>query len=339
MAVTLKDIARIAQVSESTVSLALSNKAKVKEDTRKRINNIARELGYTPNAIAQGLATRRTHTVGLVVPDIENAYYGKLIRYTDQYISEMGYRLVISTSNDTLEVERLIIRGFVAQRVEGILLAPVNIACNNHTDYFKQLDINGIPYIYVSSYYPELPAPYVMVNLEEGTYKLIKYLLDIGHKKIMFLIGSPQMISSKTRITGYIRAFTEKGMTVDEKNFIECKHLNYEHAYETTVGLVNMRKNFDGIVAVNDAMAMGVINALRDHGIKVPADVSVAGFDDMLFSRISRIPITTVLQDIPQMSRHAVRMLMEQINNGVIGSRDILIKPELVIRDSTGSKQ
>lgn len=338
MTIKLKDLARIANVSEATVSLALNDSHLVKEETKIRVKNIAKEQCYTPNAIARGLAKKKSGTIGLVVPDIESAYYGKLVSCINEYLKQAGYGLVLAISNDKPEIEKKIIRNFVSGRVEGIIIVPVNEQ-NRDLEYIEDLTKNDIPCIFVSSFYQGLKVPYVMVDLEDGMYKLVKYLLDLGHKNIIFLVGSSKVITTLLRLLGYKKAFKERNLEIDENCFIECKRLDYDNACEVAERLIKSGKSVDAIVTINDMMALGVVNTLKKMGSSIPEKISVAGYDNMIFSSISYIPITTVSQDVDKMSRAAVDMIISGIKGPGEAIENVLIKPELIIRDSTSAKR
>ncbi|HEY5560318.1 MAG TPA: LacI family DNA-binding transcriptional regulator [Clostridiaceae bacterium] len=339
MAIKIKDIARMANVSEATVSLALNGKEGVKEETKRKVIEIAREVGYTPSAYAQGLAKRISETIGLIVPDIENPYFGRLVRCIDKNVREYGYKLVIAISDENIEREKAIVKDFISKRVEGIIIAPLSGA-NQPKDYLDELNKNSIPCVFVTSYYPELDASCVMVDLEEGTYKLVQYLLDLGHRDIFFLAGAPQVIATEQRVRGYIKAFEEKGIDVDKSKLIECRKFDFDEAYNTTFSLVGTRKkNIDAIITMNDIMALGVLRALDEQNIKVPEDISLCGYDNVIFSSISLIPITTVNQDIDRMALAVTNILFDEMKNKERNKLRILIKPELVIRKSTISKR
>lgn len=337
MSIKLKDVARLAEVSQATASLALNGNESIKIETRDKVKRIAAELGYSPNAIAQGLAKRKSNTIGLVIPDIESAYYGKLIRCIDKAVRELGYGLVLAISDDKPEIEKQIVINFVSQRVEGIIIAPGNLY-NSDLSYIKSLKKNDIPIVFISAHYLELDESYVMMNLEEGTYKLVNYLLDLGHKNIMFLSGLRSAVPTFYRINGYIKAFKDRDISFNQGNLVECKRVNYEQGYEIAARVAKSNKKIDAIITINDAMALGVVNALKDNELNVPMDISVAGYDNMIFSTISSIPITTVNQDVDGMAWNAVNMLFEKIEDRSIKHENILIKPELIIRESTGGK-
>lgn len=336
--IRLKDVAKKAGVSEATVSLSLNNNKMVKDETRERVKQIAKELGYTPNSLARSLVKQKSGTIGLIVPDIESAYYGKLVRCIDEQVREAGYSLLLAISDDKPSIERKITQKLISDRVEGLFIVPVNQE-NTEITYLKQLNQHGIPLVFVTANYPDVEVPYVMVDLEEGTYRLVRYLLDLGHRDIVFLGGSPAVITTAYRLKGCIRAYDERQLNWIPNQFIECKRINYQQACEITEKLIRSGRKMDAIITINDMMALGVTNSLTRQNIRVPEDVSVAGYDDIIFSTISAIPITTVRQDIEQMSMQAVNLLMQGIQNNSQEKGGILIKPELIIRDSTGLRK
>ncbi len=337
MPIKLKDIAAMAKVSVATASLAMNGSPLVSEETRRRILALASVHEYTPNAMAKGLARRRSGVIGLVVPDIESAYYGKLVSCIDKNVRDAGYSMILSISNDEQAVERKIIQNFIAERVEGVLLAPVNKKTTDMT-HMHLLETHKVPCVFVTSRYPQSDEPFVMVDLEEGTFRLVSYLLETGHRNIYFLCGSRDVITTSCRISGYEKAYKEKILDVNPRRFIECNRLDYDHAYETTERLLQSQSSIDAIITINDVMALAVTNAIMSSGKRVPADISVAGYDNMIFSRISPIPITTVMQDIELMSRNAVDLLFRIINSGIAETGAVMLRPELIVRESTAMK-
>ena len=339
---TLKDIARIANVSEATASLALNEKAGVNAETKKRVQGIAKDNGYLPNAIARKLSKSKSGSgmVGLIIPDIENPYFGKLARCIDENIRKAGYTTVIELSNEDSQVEKSILEYFISNKVEGILIAPTSVKTGD-LSYLKHIEENyGIPCIFITSHYPGLKTSVVMTDLEDGSYKLISYLLDIGHREIYFLAGMRDMPPTAYRMNGYIKAFSDYGLQASDSKLYECLRCNFEEAYYNTCRLLKSTKNIDAIVTINDIMALGVLKALVENNINIPDDISVAGYDNMVFSSVSTIPITTVSQDIELMSYEAVNMLLrKKSSKDGFENENIFIKPELIIRGSTGIKK
>lgn len=337
MSVRLKDIAIIAKVSEATVSLALNDSNLVNKYTKIRIRKIANELGYTVNAMARSLVKQNNRTIGVVIPDIENPYYSQLVKHLDSYIKEAGYNMIMAISNDKPNVENSIIKNFISERVEGVIMVPIN-NINDNVDYVNQLNDNNIPFIFSTSYYPSISAPFVMVDLEDGMYKLVKYLIDLGHRNIYFVCGFKEVLTTNLRINGYLKAFKEKNLEPVNNFCVECTRVNYDDAQKATLKLINEKATFDAIIAINDLMAIGILNVLKKNGFHIPDDVSLAGYDNTLFSSIASTPVTTINQDLRLISRNSVDMIMNKINNRVVLLDNVLLRPELIIRESTDTK-
>jgi LacI family transcriptional regulator len=337
MSIKLKDIAKIANVSEATVSLALNNRSGVNAETKIKVLEIAKNNGYVPNAIARRLSQSKSRTIGLVVPDLENPYFGKLAQFVDQNIRNAGYNTVIGVSNDEPSIESVTIKNFISSMVEGILIAPTN-SRNDDLSYIRHIqEIYNIPFTFITSLYPGVNAPVVMADLEDGTYQLVTYLLNMGHRNIYFLAGKHDIIPTAYRMRGYLKAFSEKGLQTHDDRLCECTKFSFDDAYSAACRLLKSCKSIDAIITINDIMALGVLKALIDNNIRIPDDISVAGYDNMIYSSVSTIPITTVSQDVELMSGIAVDMLLRRINNeNDILDENIFMKPKLIIRQSTG---
>ena len=336
MSVKMEDIARETGVSQATVSLALAGSPLVSEKTKKKVREAAERMGYSPNAAARSLVSRTSKTFGLIVPEISNPYFGELAREIAANVRKHGCNLLIATSNDSHEMERDIIDQFVSDRVRGVFMAPTS---NNNIDmdFLYKLEKNDIRLLFVTSYYHAIKAPCVMVNLEKGSYDLVSYLLDMGHRDIYMLGADKLMMPTSSRLEGYRRAFGSRGLAVDEKKFINCISTTFERAYSIAQQMLCEAANIDAIVCINDIMALGVLRALLDSNIQVPQQISVAGYDDVIFSSVSAIPITTVRQDIKALGSLAVDTLIG--DNGCWHDRRYFIEPELIVRRSTSKKQ
>jgi LacI family transcriptional regulator len=334
MATTLKDVARTAGVTEAAASLALNGNGNISTATRQRIHKIAREMGYSPNAKARQLALKKTQTIGVVVPDIENPYYGKMVKEITCQCKVYGYNVVIADSGEDAETEEKIILNFVSERVEGILIAPINRTISR-TDYITPLRKYNVKYCFIVAYPPNLKCPYVMMNLEKGSYCLVNHLLDRGKRKIYFLLGSERNLATSTRLAGYERAFKEHRLNVNHKFLINCDSYTFESAYRATVGLIESKTTIDAVITLNDIMALGSLRALIEKNIAVPHDVSIAGYDDVIFASISTIPLSTVRQDVVGIANNSVKMLIDMINSEQDDDRHILLEPELILRGTT----
>jgi DNA-binding LacI/PurR family transcriptional regulator len=333
--IKLQDVARRAGVSMATASLVMNNRPGVNDNTRSRVWEAARELGYSPNNRARGLALRKTDTIGLIVTDIENPFFGSITRYINEYAREREFNLILAISNDDLDTEDRIIENFISERVEGVIIIPT-LTPKTETDSFRQLEKHQIPYVFITSYYPGIACDCVMTDLEAGSRRLCSYLLSLGHRKIFILVSSDRnTIPSAARIRGCRQAFEEAGMVFHENWILECTRTDFRSGFEKASQVVSREKP-DAIIAINDIMALGAKRALKEMGYHIPKDISVAGYDDVIFSSISEIPLTTVKQDIPAISREAVRILIDRINRKRRSAQLYTIEPELVVRSSTG---
>ena len=337
--VKLKDVAAAAGVSQATASLVLNNRPGVNAQTRARVLAIAKRLGYAPNPLARNLATRRSHTIGLVVTDIENPFFAALTRHLDVYVKEHGYGLILSLSSDDVVKQNQIVEDFVGKMVEGVLIVPALHDIGRRFHAFKKLDASGVPYVFVSSYYPGFPADCAMADLTRGSCDMANHLLDCGHRDIVFLsVEDDTVIPAATRIDGFRQALSDRSLTFSDRMIVRARHPDYQSGLDATRLLLGQRKP-DAIMAMNDILALGAVRAIVDRGYRIPADIAVAGYDNVIYSSISQVPLTTVYQDLDRMSHDAVDMLFRRIS----GDRSDhpllqLVRPELVVRESTGGR-
>jgi LacI family transcriptional regulator len=333
----LKDVARRARVSEATASLVLNRKKGVKPETRERVLTAAQALGYTPNSIARGLATRRTHSIGLVVTDIENPFFGSVTRFVDEAILARAYTLVLSVSNDDPDMERRIISYFIGKRVEGVIIVPT-ISRPESLPYVEDLERHGIPFVFSTVFHPGVEADCVMTDLRKGSYLLARYLLGLGHRRVLFLASNDRAAPvSRLRIEGLEKACREAGVPSDRLRVVECGRTNFSCGYSSTRAVLEEERP-DAIIAINDIMALGAERAVRERGLRIPEDVSVCGYDDVIFSRIAEVPLTTVRQDVKRICEKTVDVLFSRITGKRTATAVHRIRPELVIRTSTGPR-
>jgi LacI family transcriptional regulator len=333
----LKDVARKAQVSEATASLVLNRRKGVKLETRDRVLEAARALGYTPNSVARGLAMRRTHSIGLVVTDIENPFFGSVTRFVDEAILARGYTLVLSVSNDDPDLERRIISYFIGKRVEGVIIVPA-ISQPQSLAHLAELERHKIPFVFSTVFYPGIAADCVMTDLRRGSYLLARYLLGLGHRNMLFLASNDRAAPvSRLRIEGIEKACREARLPADSLRIVECERPNFSCGYASTSAVLQAERP-DAIIAINDIMALGAQRAARERGFRIPRDISVCGYDDVIFSRIAEVPLTTVRQDVKGICEKSVDVLFSRIT----GTRKKVsvhrVQPELVIRTSTGPR-
>lgn len=330
MSVKINDVARRAGVSIATVSLALNGNAKVNAETRRRVEEAARELDYRPNPSAQRLASRKSRQIGLVVPDIENLYYAALAQHTLNALLAGDYTLLIATSMNSRDMERRVVQDMIASQVEGLLVAPVEKP-NADTGYLDQLREAGIPCVFVTSRYPGVEGPCVMCDLYGGMRALLEALYRQGRRRFSLLNGAMDVHCFDLRRDAYLDFCRAHGLRADRVHYLEGVRYDDSFRFAREMAL----EALDAVVCVNDMMALGAINALAARGVRVPGDIAVTGFDDSEFSRVSPLAITTVRQDVRQMAARAAKSILALIQGEDDGVQALQLIPcEVVSRGS-----
>lgn len=308
MYIKISDIAKRAGVSKATVSLALNGSERINELTRKRIQQLAQEMGYSPNPAARRLATKRSSQIGLIIPDIENVFYAALVRFLSDAAHDGGYDLMISTSENRIDREKRLIQSMLNSRVEGLILAPVNVP-NDEPDYLNEVARIGLPLVFTTSKYPEKKHFCVMSDLYDGMRQIMTALSQKGYRRIMMLSGPENVYALELRTNGYLDSI--QSLKLSYSRICSIPEVTYQGALDLISGMKEL--DCDAIVCVNDMMALGVVNALLGRGVRVPQDIGVAGYDDVIFSRISPVPITTVRQQIKCIAEQSMQMLLDVI--------------------------
>ena len=310
MKATIRDVAKMAGVSISTVSRVMNAPNTVVESKRKRVLDAVEELKYQPNAFARGLIYKKSFTLGLLIPDIENMYYAGVIRGMQDACIKLGYSLMIC--NTDRDKERLLsyIDTFHEKQVDGIVLASDIL----YPEYYDKLVGCRIPFVLVSSHSDEYDIPCVEIDDEAAAYDAVKFLIELGHTQIgMIGFNHENSISGPPRYAGFIRALTEFGL---EHNIGKIKYANhrYEHAYQAAHELFTEYPDLTAVFCVADEFAMGTISYLKDRNILVPGQVSVVGFDNLRMASMFIPKLTTIAQPIYELGYRAAEKLHELLN-------------------------
>jgi len=332
MRCTIKDVAKLANTSTATVSLVLNNKPGVKEKTRQRVLDAAEKLSYRPNQIARSLINQKTNTIGLIISDIHNPFYGDLAYNMQKEVDKIDCNLILGISNNKVKNEKRIVDSMIKRGAEGIIIVPARDGEGDLKHLYDLQDLN-IPFVFITSAYQGIRADTVMTDLEQATYELTSYLISRGEKKIIFAAEDKKLLHVEKRIDGYRRAFKEHGLKMDE-NWISEIDPDIEN------GMIFTRDKIlndcpDAIIAINAFTAMGIMKILKDHNISIPDDISVTCFDDLKYAVVLYTPLTLVTQPLNGMCQAALEVLNKRLN----GDRDEtivkLLPGELIIREST----
>jgi len=332
----ISDVARSVGVSETSVSLVLTNKPnRISEATKKRIIEAAKALDYVPNTFARGLVTNKSQTIGLIVPDIENGYFASLSKAISLEAEKYGYIVLLLNSNDSHELAIKQTNTLLQRSVDGLVLVVSNESYHkkNVLQLKKLLSSLDIPYVLVDRDFADFKANKVYYDNIEGGYLAAKHLLDKGHRKIACITGPNDSFSSIQRLVGYKKALEEYGVLFDD-SIIKEGDFRLESGINCFKGLY--RKDIDSIFCFNDMMAFGAITEIKELGLSVPEDLSIVGYDDNIVASISGAELDTISQNPEVLAKQATALLIKNIDDPSFYD-EIKLKPNLVIRKSVKS--
>lgn len=334
--VTIHDVAKRAGVSAATVSYSLNNKNRVNDETKERIRKIADELGYIPNSLAQGLLNKKTNTIGLVLPDISNSFDAALIKYLEGYARKRSYFLIIANSAQDEQIEMEIVKRFVSKNADAIALIPrIDFQTKAYQEIATLCRKRNIPLVFLNQKVEGVKANVVAPDIEEGEYMITNYLLEKGLRDIAFVGGDHKSYFTEARYKGFIRALQEFGVQFDPERYIRLEGTySFDHGYESITEYLKANKQIpEGIVAINDNIAMGVYKGLKEKGIRVPEDVSLVGYDDLKIPSLDDFGLSTIKIPLDEIAKFCIEILDECIQNNSI-QKQYIVKPKLIIRQS-----
>ena len=331
MPVSIKDIARLAGVSHSTVSRALRNSPLIPDDTTQRIKQIAKERGYTASAVARSLVTRKTQAIGVVVTSIADPFNGDVVDGIEQVANSHGYSVILAMSQADRDRELAVVRSFGERRVDGILVASSRVGAM----YLPLLSELRVPIVLINNQGSTAQVNTVSTNNVAGAAEATRHLTGLGHRTIAYVGDRYGFQSDIDRRAGYRQALLEADLPVDPA-------LEFWGDGKLEGGISVAREIFESPLkptaafCYNDMTALGLLAEAARHGIKVPEQLSVAGFDDVLFARLSRPALTTIRQPRFDLGARAMHMLLSKMG-GLLTEKAVVVEGELMIRESTAA--
>lgn len=330
--VTIKDIAKLAGVSYSTVSRALSGSREISEATRQRIQKICRDQGYQANALARSLINKKTNVIGLIVPEVTNPFYSEVSLEIETYARQQGYNIMLCNSLNNPETTANLFDFLLSHRVDGIIQASSKIYSQ---DEMHKRSVS-LPFVLIGTAPAECNTFLASASTDNyaGGRLAAKHLLSRGHKNVFYLGYRSGSTSHQLRLLGFSTAFQEAGLTPHilknphhgssiDAGFELCKAAFQEDFKETA------------LFAATDSMALGALKAAEEYGLSIPDDLSVLSYDNTIFASLPRISLTAVDQRIKELSKSAVDMVIRMIESkDSFAPKQMLIKPALVIRNS-----
>ena len=328
---TIRDVAEQAGVSTTTVSHVVNRTRKVDPRTAARVEAAIDALGYRPNALARSMRRGRTHTVGIVVPDIANPFFGDLARSLEDHMFEAGYSAIICNSDGDEDKEARYLDVLLSKKVDGLLL----IAASQPSEGLRHLVESGPPTVVVDRELGDLPVSQVMVENHRGGYLAGRHLLELGHRDIAVIAGPGGTGTSARRLEGFRHAIDEAGLSIRQERI-------FRGDFRAASGRAAMDGWLQGgapptaVFAENDLMAVGALSSAHASDVDVPVDLSVVGFDGIAFGADVTPPLTTVAQSTNDVATTAIEMLFERLRDRAAPPRRVELPVSLLVRGSSG---
>jgi DNA-binding LacI/PurR family transcriptional regulator len=336
---TIKDVAKLAGVSPSTVSRVLADNRRISPATKERVKKIMTELNYHPNMIARSLIKRSSYTLGLILSRstdsaFSNPFFSEIIRGISAVTQQFHYNLMLATAEDYAEEAKQCLRMITEKRVDGVLL----LASRVNDALIPELSKNGYPFVVVGRA-PDLNKCYSVNNDNiQAAYSAVRHLFNLGHQRIALLNGPEEYILCQDRYEGYRFAFREYGIE-NNPAFVKIGSFTQEDGYRLTSELLNMALPPSAIFAVDDLMAIGAYKAIKEKKLRIPEDIALVGFNDDPLASVVEPALTTVRIPIYEMGLAAATMIIGLLQEQEVFPAQRILSSELIIRDSCGARQ
>ena len=326
--VTIYDVAREAGVSMATVSRVVNGNKNVKENTRKKVLEVIDRLDYRPNAVARGLASKRTTTVGVVIPDITNTYFAALAKGIDDIAEMYKYNIVLANSDEDDEKEVAVVNTLVSKQVDGVICMGYHLTEKIRSEFSR----SRTPVVLAGTVDVEHQLPSVNIDYKNATADAVRHLLK-RNKKIAFVSGPlVDDINGKVRLVGYKEALKEAGVNYSEGLVFESKY-RYDDGYALAERLVSSKAT--AAIVTGDELAAGLLNGLADHGVSVPEEFEIITSDDSQIARFTRPNLTTIAQPLYDLGAISMRMLTKIMHKEELEEREVILPHGLTERKST----
>lgn len=331
---TIQDIAKALNITASTVSRALNDHPKIKKDTKRLVWDKAKELHYQPNSIAASLRTGKANTIGMIVPRVNRHFFSNIITGVESVLNPAGYNLIICQSEEKYEKEIENINTLISSRVSGLLIS-ISLETKKYKHIQKAINSN-IAVVMYDRIVDHLNVCTVENDDTSGSYDLTRHLIEQGYRKMMWVGGSRALNTYKNRYAGYYKALNEIGIDAEQMPIFEG-NISLEDAYNYLNSYMENQELPEVIYAASDYMAMGVIKALQEKGLKIPEDIAVSGYSNEPFAALISPKLTTVEQYSMEMGKATARLLLDEMQSDSDETipRKTILKPKLIIREST----
>lgn len=334
MAITINDIAKKAGVSSATVSRVLNNSGYVKEETKQKILEIMKDLNYSPNAVARSLSKNTTNIIGVLVPDINNPFFGEVIKGISMIADSENLNMLLADTDENIEKEFKALELLKEQRIRGIIITPTSDKNQFNADYLNALENLGIPIVLIDRDVKYSNFDGVFLDNINGAFEATEALIKEGHKKIAIIAGPTTSKPGRDRVRGYEKAMAMNKLNIDE-NYVFYGDFKLESGYNITKEIMKMKDRPTAIFTCNNMMTLGCIKALYEKNIRIPEDIAIIGFDEIEMLNVLGIKVSVVSRPTTEMGKVAMTILSERLkNNDNPHTKRIILSPKLILKGS-----
>jgi LacI family transcriptional regulator len=332
---SIKDVAKLANVSTATVSHVINGTRFVSEETKRRVYAAMDELSYRPNSIARSLRSKKTNIVGLLVPilpeDTSNFFFMSVAQGIQSVLMENGYHLILGNSKEDLQTEIEQIKVFDSEQIDGLIMAPT---FEDHS-YLHECLTGNYPVVFIDRKPKDYVGDCILADGAKGTDEAVSLLIEKGHRQIGFITGSLGITSTDSRLEGYRNALTRHGLEIDESliKIAESSYSSFDTGYHLARELIEQGR-ITAMFVANNVMTMGALHYLQEHQIRIPEDIALIGFDDYEWARITRPALTMVKQPSYELGEEAAKQLLKRIREPEGEPVEIYLPTSLTIRAS-----
>ncbi|HJV31386.1 MAG TPA: catabolite control protein A [Bacillales bacterium] len=331
MNITIYDVAREANVSMATVSRVVNGNPNVKPVTRKKVLEVIERLGYRPNAVARGLASKKTTTVGVIIPDISNIFFAELARGIEDIATMYKYNIILSNSDQNKEKELHLLNTMLGKQVDGIVFMGGNVTAE-HVEEFEK---SPVPIVLAGSIEESKKIPSVNIDYEQAVYDSVKEFIEKGHKHIAFVIGPlHEPKNAEKKLKGYKSALEEAGIAFREDLVFEGDY-TYDSGLEAFEKLLESSERPTAILVGSDEMALGVVHGAEDKGFTIPDDFEIITSDNTRLALMVRPQLTTIVQPLYDIGAVAMRLLTKLMNKEKVSENIVVLPHRIEHRQST----
>lgn len=329
---TIKDIARHLNISISTVSRALRNASDINPETKEAVLAVSNELNYQPNKLALSLRQKQTHTIGVIVPNLDYVI-STMVKGIDEVALEAGYTVMVCQSNESFGREIVNTRRLMESLVDGFIISLSSET--KSVEHFKKIQERDIPIVVFDRITSDLIAPSVRLDNEEGGFVATEHLIEQGYKRMAILAGPKNLGVSNTRLEGYLNALKKHKIKKDNELIIHCD-FNQDYAYFATKELLKLKKRPDAIFTISDRMAIGAMIAIKEKGLDMPGDIGLVGFNNEPILSLLTPAISSVEMPSFELGKLAAKLFIETVNNpNDMSHIEEVLKPRLIVRESS----